>query len=95
MPSTDILLSNAQQLSNHLTCDRALCPVSCQVAALKNLNLNIKRAKLSTDDVTGAAKHKFFITDSKTADKVGSETESQHLYMIILCVVAEKTSGHL
>lgn len=37
---------------------------------MKNLGLNITRAKLSVDDVTGAAKHKFFITDSKTADKV-------------------------
>ncbi len=38
------------------------------MAALRNLNLNIRRAKLKRDD--DVIKHKFFITDRFTADKV-------------------------
>jgi len=41
-----------------------------QVAALKNLGLNIRRAKLKRDEEQGVIKHKFFITDRLTADKV-------------------------
>ena len=41
-----------------------------QVAALKNLGLNIRRAALKRDDAKGVIKHKFFITDRLTADKV-------------------------
>ena len=52
-----------------------------QVAALKNLGLNIRRAKLKRDEEKGVIKHKFFITDRLTADKVGScaRTACQHL----------------
>ena len=40
-----------------------------QVAALKNLGLNIRRAKLQAGE-NGVVRHKFFITDSATAEKV-------------------------
>lgn len=46
---------------------------SSQVAALKNLGLNIQRAKLKRDDAQGVIKHKFFITDRYTADKVTAQ----------------------
>ena len=50
--------------------------VCVQVAALKNLGLNIRRAKLKRDEEQGVIKHKFFITDRLTADKVGSRARS-------------------
>ena len=40
-----------------------------QVAALKNLGLYIRRAKLKRDEGKGTVQHKFFITDSHTAEK--------------------------
>lgn len=50
-------------------CDRSKPPsVPSQVAALKNLGLNIKRAKLQRGD--GGVRHKFFITDLHTSEKV-------------------------
>lgn len=56
------------QRTHALRCALTLPAVPWQVAALKNLGLNIKRAKLQTTE--SGVRHKFFITDSLTAEKV-------------------------
>jgi hypothetical protein len=43
----------------------AVNPVMSQVASLKNLNLNVRRAKIGQNE-KGTNRHKFYITDSTT-----------------------------
>ncbi|KAK2079726.1 hypothetical protein QBZ16_002121 [Prototheca wickerhamii] len=49
------------------------------VAALKALGLNIKRAKLGADD-----KHKFYITDAETSEKIVKSSRLEEIRLTIL-----------
>jgi len=54
------------------------------VAALKNLGLNIRRAKLKRDEGKGTVQHKFFITDSHTAEKITRSARLEDIRLTIL-----------
>ena len=43
-----------------------MCGVRSQVASLKNLGLNVRRAKVGINEKTGHFRHKFYITDAQT-----------------------------
>lgn len=53
-----------------------------QVRSLKNLNLNIRRAKIRPGE-TGK-KHKFYVTDSHSAEKITKSARLEEIRMSIL-----------
>lgn len=53
-----------------------------QTESLKNLGLNIRRAKLSSGDK--GAVHKFFITDARTSEKVVKSDKIEEIRLTIL-----------
>lgn len=55
-----------------------------QVAALKNLNLNIRRAKLKSGDAGGGGRHKFYITDARTSEKIVKSAKLEEIRLTIL-----------
>ena len=62
---------------------RALSPgTPLQVAALKSMNLNVRRAKIKAKD--GNIKNKFFVTDSHTADKIMKSKRLEEIRLSIL-----------
>ena len=52
------------------------------IGALKNLGLNIKRAKLDTNDPS--SKHRFYITDSATSEKIVKSSQLEKIRLTIL-----------
>lgn len=52
------------------------------MAALKSMNLNVRRAKIKAKD--GNIKNKFFVTDSRTADKVMKSARLEEIRLSIL-----------
>lgn len=54
-----------------------------QILALKNLGLNIRRAKIRPDDVKNRL-NKFFITDARTAEKITKSKRLEDIRMTIL-----------
>lgn len=59
------------------------------IGALKNLGLNIKRAKLNPADPD--SKHRFYVTDSKTSEKI---VKSDRLEQIRFTVLENLTKYH-
>jgi hypothetical protein len=56
-----------------------------QVAALKGLGLNIRRAKLDTAaGGAGGGEHKFYITDARTSEKVVKSAKIEEIRLTIL-----------
>lgn len=55
------------------------------VAALKNLGLNIQRAKLESQEATVInARNKFFVTDASKGEKVTSSEKLEEIRLTIL-----------
>ena len=50
-----------------------------QIQGLKNLGLNIRRAKLSPD-----TKNKFYVTDAVTAEKITKSVQLEEIRQVIL-----------
>lgn len=59
------------------------------IGALKNLDLNIKRAKLNPSDPT--SKHKFYVTDAETSEKI---VKSERLERIRFTILENLTRYH-
>lgn len=57
---------------------------SLQVNSLKNLGLNIRRAKLKSGDAGTGGEHKFFITDARTSEKVVKSAKIEEIRLTIL-----------
>jgi len=55
-----------------------------QMRSLKNLGLNIRRAKIRPGD--SGKLHKFYITDSNTAEKITRSARLEEIRMTILQV---------
>ena len=53
-----------------------------QVRSLKNLNLNIRRAKIRPGD--SGRVHKFYVTDAHTAEKITKSARLEEIRMSIL-----------
>lgn len=54
------------------------------VAALKNLGLNVRRAKVGVNEETGNFRHKFYITDSATSEKILRSRRLEEIRLTIL-----------
>lgn len=54
------------------------------VAALKNLGLNIQRAKLESPETTDDARNKFYVTDAAKGEKVTSSGKLEEIRLTIL-----------
>lgn len=54
------------------------------IAALKNLGLNIRRAKLKGGEGGSGGKHKFYITDGRTSEKVIKSAKLEEIRLTIL-----------
>lgn len=59
------------------------------IAALKNLGLNIIRAKLEDPNETGGAKNKFYVTDAVTGEKITSSQKIEEIRLTILNIMLE------
>jgi len=55
-----------------------------QVGALKNLGLNIRRAKLKSGTEGSGGKHKFYITDARTSEKILKSAKLEEIRLTIL-----------
>ena len=55
-----------------------------QVNSLKNLGLNIRRAKLMGGDAGAGGKHRFYITDARTSEKVVKSAKIEEIRLTIL-----------
>ena len=55
-----------------------------QINSLKNLGLNIRRAKLKGGEGTTGAKHKFYITDERTSEKILKSAKIEEIRLTIL-----------
>lgn len=68
-PTAELLLHGR---SHRETAAAAAAAPPAQVASLKALGLNIRRAKLGTQDGSEGAgqEHKFYVTDGRTSEKV-------------------------
>ena len=53
-----------------------------QIRSLKNLNLNIRRAKIRPGD--SGKRHKFYVTDSHSAEKITRSVRLEEIRMSIL-----------
>lgn len=53
------------------------------VAALKNLNLNVRRAKIGVNK-DGSHRHKFYITDASTSEKIVKSRRLEEIRLTIL-----------
>ncbi len=58
-----------------------------QTAALRNLGLNIRRAKLKTKN--GIAIHKFFLTDARNSEKIVKSARIEEIRLTILNCLLE------
>ncbi len=63
-----------------------------QVAALKGLGLNVRRAKVGVNEKTGHFRHKFYITDATTRCRPPRTTTATHSAPKV-CVCMEGTEG--
>jgi len=54
------------------------------VAALKNLGLNVRRAKVGINEKTGNFRHKFYITDAATSEKIQKSRRLEEIRLTIL-----------
>lgn len=54
------------------------------VNSLKNLGLNIRRAKLKSGEAGTGGEHKFFITDGRTSEKVVKSAKIEEIRLTIL-----------
>lgn len=64
-----------------------------QVAALKNLKLNIRRAKIKAA-ADGTHVHKFFITDANTSEKILKSARLEEIRLTILNNLLQVPGNH-
>lgn len=61
--------------------------VVLQIAALKNLGLNIKRAKLEAPDEANRGNNKFYVTDVAKDEKIMSSAKLEEIRLTILNIM--------